>query len=133
MLRILIIGPLLAVLLGACGKQTMYAWGDYEGSLYSYYKDPEKVEELMTALDNTIVNAGESRRVPPGIFAEYGYLLLVRNKGGEAIEYFAREKAAWPESAVLMDKMIAVAGRGAKKPEMAGDAGEKSGGGGKEK
>lgn len=86
----------------------MYAWGNYEGGLYSYYENPEKIEILMKALDSTIVNAEESKRVPPGIYAEYGYILLIRNEDDEAISYFKKEKAAWPESVVLMDKMIAL-------------------------
>ena len=106
MLRIMILGVLAGFALSACAPQQMYAWGNYDGGLYSYYENPEKIEELMKTLASTIVNAEESKRVPPGIYAEYGYILLIRNEDDEAISYFKKEKAAWPESIVLMDKMI---------------------------
>lgn len=107
-------------LLAACGPQNMYEWGSYEYRLYGYYKDPEQLEELMTALRTTIED-GESaskesgkstsggdktRRIAPGLYAEYGYLLLIKNKGSDAKRYFQKEKESWPESTVLMDKMI---------------------------
>lgn len=109
MLRKLILVCLTAFALSACAPQGMYVWGDYEGRLYSYYENPEKIEQLMQALDSTIVNAEEFKRVPPGIYAEYGYLLLVSNRDDEAKAYFQKEKDAWPESVVLMDKMIVLA------------------------
>ena len=105
-IRIMVLGVLTGFALSACAPQPMYVWGSYEGGLYSYYENPENIEVLMKALDTTIVSGEESKRVPPGIYAEYGYILLIRNEDDEAISYFKREKSAWPESAVLMDKMI---------------------------
>ena len=123
MVRKLTLCALVAFALGACAPQGMYLWGDYEDRLYSYYEDPEKIEELMKALESTIVNAEESKRVPPGIFAEYGYLLLVRSRDDEAIAYFKKEKDAWPESVILMDKMIAVVEAKKERGEPSGESG----------
>ncbi|MCD6288307.1 MAG: DUF4810 domain-containing protein, partial [Candidatus Hydrogenedentes bacterium] len=70
------------------------------------YKNPVDQEQFARTLE-TIIERGEQKgRVPPGIYAEYGYLLMVQGRAGEAITFFEREKAQWPESAHLMDVMI---------------------------
>ena len=46
--------------------------------------------------------------MPPGIYAEYGYLLLQQGKSNEAIDLFKREETHWPESKIFMDRMIKV-------------------------
>lgn len=89
-----------------CAAPTKYYWGNYENCLYSYYKNPSEVEEIVEALSKIIKNGEQDGRVPPGIYADYGYLLFVTGKTGEAIVYFEKEKNAWPESSMLMDKMI---------------------------
>ena len=95
----------LLVLVGCKPAQT-YEWGNYEGSLYSLMKDPSSLEKYGLTLQRQIVNGEGSGKVPPGIYAEYGYFLSVTNQPGEATKYFEKEKQRWPESARLMDKMI---------------------------
>ena len=122
MIRSLFVFLGLMLMLQACAQQPMYVWNNYEDELYHYYQDPEKLSELMASLKTTITDneqaqrdagtAGGSkapRRMPPGLYAEYGYLLLISNKQQEAKVYFQKEKDTWPESTVLMDKMISVA------------------------
>jgi hypothetical protein len=119
-IAILILG--LMLMLQACAQQPLYVWNNYEDELYRYYQDPEKLAELMAALQTTIADneqasqstgtvAGTAtqRRMPPGLYAEYGYLLLISNRQPEAKGYFQKEKDTWPESTVLMDRMISVA------------------------
>jgi hypothetical protein len=47
--------------------------------------------------------------VPPGIYAEYGYLQLQQGKNLTAVDLFKQEESHWPESKVFMDRMIKVA------------------------
>ena len=47
--------------------------------------------------------------VPPGIYAEYGYLQLQEGKSLAAVDLFRQEESHWPESKVFMDRMIKVA------------------------
>ena len=136
----------LLVLLGACAPQGMYVWNSYEEDLYGYYQDTERLTELMTALEQTIrdsekavaegqTNAAGAKivRIAPGLYAEYGYLLLLSNRPAQAKIYFEKEKATWPESTTLMDRMIKVAAStpvrkqetGTEKAAMAGETGEK--------
>lgn len=105
----------MAVALIGCVSSSMYHWGNYEKNLYKYYKNPGEVEEMAESLAKIIERGEVDGRVPPGIYAEYGYLLLITGNSGEAITYFEKEKMRWPESSMLMDKMIASAKDGDKK------------------
>ncbi|MGE0190286.1 MAG: DUF4810 domain-containing protein [Steroidobacteraceae bacterium] len=99
-----------SLLSGCATSATKYNWGGYESSLYTYYKDPTKEPELMGSL-LSIINSGAAGKtvVGPGIYAEYGYLLLQQGKLNEAVSSFNEEARRWPESKVFMDRMIGLA------------------------
>ena len=85
MKRLLII---LTVMLSAssCGVMTLYDWGGnqngttlYESLAYKSYdiQTPQNVCDMIFMYDKVINNPGGQRQLPPpGICAEYGYLLL---------------------------------------------------------
>jgi hypothetical protein len=99
----------VALLLGGC-VTSRYKWGAYDPALYAYYKDPTRQAELETALDAIVKEAEKTGSlIPPGVYGEYGYLLLQQGKTAEATALFQKEKEHWPESAVFMDHMIQVA------------------------
>ncbi|MFS8975307.1 DUF4810 domain-containing protein [Cupriavidus necator] len=99
-----------AALLSACAPQQKYAWGSYEPALYTYYKAPAASEAFAEQLNKTISGAESSgAKVPPGLYAEYGNVLLEQGKAKDAVVWFGKEKAAWPESAALMTRMIQIA------------------------
>lgn len=100
--------PILCLALAACGgPATMYHWGAYDSTLYSYYKTPAEREAFVEGLKTVVLEADqEGRRVPPGVCAEYGFALYEEGKFDQAIVYFKRERDKWPESRVLMEKMI---------------------------
>ena len=100
----------MMMLAGCAGHQEKYSWGNYDPSLYDYYKSPAKVGELVTSLQASIDAArAHGQPTPPGIRAEYGYLLLQQGRVPEAVAQFQSEEKAWPESKVFMDHMIKVA------------------------
>jgi len=105
----------MAVGLIGCATPPMYHWGNYEHSLYQYYKHPEDESKIAESLATIIKDGEVDGRVPPGIYAEYGYFLLSSGHSGEAITYFKKEKKIWPESSMLMDKMIGSAKHSDKK------------------
>jgi hypothetical protein len=109
--HIALLAPIMAVALCGCATHTQrYAWGNYDPSLYAYYKDPAKEAALEQSLTASISAADSHQgQVPPGIYAEYGYLQLQQGKNAVAVEFFNKEKAQWPESTVFMDRMIKVA------------------------
>jgi hypothetical protein len=109
--RILLMAPILVGLLAGCvTNHQRYGWGTYDPSLYAYYKDPTKETALAESLAAVITTADSNHAlVPPGIYAEYGYLQLQEGKNLAAVELFKQEESHWPESKVFMDRMIKVA------------------------
>ncbi|CAB5510751.1 DUF4810 domain-containing protein [Achromobacter anxifer] len=118
--------PLVAAALllsaGCAQNQGKYTWGKYDDALHSFYKQPGQSAEYMAELEKTIQTAEAGKRpLAPGIYAEYGYMLMLAQRNGEAVTYFQKEKAAWPESARFMDGMIKTAGGAVDTKPQAGD------------
>jgi hypothetical protein len=102
--------PILALgLLAACVPPPHYQWGGYEQSLYGYYKDPAKADEYTLKLAEAVKRGEEEGHIAPGLHAEYGYMLMNSGKNTEAIAEFESEKKRWPDSTLLMDRMIRLA------------------------
>lgn len=87
MRRLLIIG-ILALCLASCGTtSSLYYWGGvkngataYESLAYGSYdkQTPESLCKLICIYEDIVSYPGGTRKTPPpGICAEYGYLLLV--------------------------------------------------------
>lgn len=106
MIRKVLLGAAACLALPACVPQSQYYWGNYSEALYGYYEDPTRRPEYQAALVNIVEAAGPQNRVPPGIYAEIGYLELQNGNKETARQYFERERTAWPESAVFMGRMI---------------------------
>jgi len=87
----------------------MYYWGDYSDSLYHAKKNPgvESLGKHQEALEN-IVEESKNRnlRIPPGVCAELGYLYAANNNTKKAIELFQMEMQTYPESTILMTRLI---------------------------
>ena len=106
----LVILIIITLIAGGCAR-SRYDWNGYDDKLYSYYKTPAESERLMEGLHEIILEAETEGRVPPGIYAEYGYMLYERGQHPDAIIWFGKERDKWPESAFFMERMIAIAGR----------------------
>jgi len=104
-LSILII---LMLLSSGCAK-SRYSWNGYDDKLYGYYKTPAESDRFMEALQEIIQEAEVEGRIPPGIYAEYGYMLYERGRFADAVIWYRKELEKWPESRLLMEKMIALA------------------------
>lgn len=99
------------IILSGCVAPPKYTWGNYDRSLYSYYKDPTKSQEHMAEIQSIIQAAEKTQaKVAPGIYAEYGYLLMQAGKTDDALSMFKKEKENWPESIQFMDSMVKIAG-----------------------
>ena len=84
----LLLAALAVALLSSCGVTTnsLYYWGGtqngttaYENLAYQSYdkQTPKSICDLVAVYENMVTNVGGTRQVPPpGICAEYGYLLL---------------------------------------------------------
>lgn len=100
---------LLAVFLSGCATpQRMYYWGDYSNTLYQSKKHSSDQSSLghQQALENIIAESGKNNlRIPPGVYAELGYIYFRQNKKDLAIQNFKMEKQLYPESTLLMDRL----------------------------
>lgn len=111
--RLIGIAASLLLLCGCATTHQRYDWGNYESSLYVYYKDPASAARLVQSLQDLIATANQTGRpVAPGLYAEYGYLLMQEGKSQNAIAAFKQEEDHWPESRVFMDQMIKAAASG---------------------
>lgn len=106
----LILAGLLVSILSGCATPAKYNWGNYDTSLYGYYKDSTKLDAHVAEMESVIRSSEQTnRKVAPGIHAEYGYFLMQNGKAAEAAAQFEKEKTSWPESAQLMTSMIKLA------------------------
>jgi hypothetical protein len=109
-LRLIAIAGVCALMCACATTHDRYNWGTYESSLYLYYKDPATEAKFSQSLQALIATAQQNRSVvAPGLYAEYGYLLLKQGKSQDAIHAFREEEDHWPESKVFMDQMIKAA------------------------
>lgn len=106
---IFILLMLVLVSLISCAPKKMYNWQDYSKTLYAYKKDSneESLLKHMKELEKIIeVSNQNNMRVPPGVYGELGFYYLRINKTKEAVAYFNFEKQLYPESRILMDRLI---------------------------
>ncbi|MGH7407558.1 MAG: DUF4810 domain-containing protein [Candidatus Methylomirabilales bacterium] len=95
--------------LAACAPPPLFYWGQYEESLYKRHRDPsdQGQAEAFKMLELTIQEAeAKNSRVPPGVYADYGYLLFKQGKADDAVVFFRKEAETYKESKHLMDSLI---------------------------
>lgn len=99
--------PLLFIL-GCATQEPLYYWGSYSHTLYKYKKlsKEENLEAHKASLINIIEESNKrNKRIPPGIYCEYGYILLQEGKTQQAVQYFELEEETYPESKVFIGRL----------------------------
>lgn len=136
--QLTLLAAALCVLCTGCAKpNAMYCMDNYSSTLYACRKNPsqEQQDKHIKAMQD-IVAKSEQRNlpVPPGIFAELGYIHLKAGQMAEARKYFEAENRLYPESKVFTTRLLAWAdassGTGTEKPatnDTAEDADNKGG------
>lgn len=92
--------------LNGCASNSLYDWGHYEDSLYDRYVKEDLTHGEAYAQETITDTERNQGRVPPGVYADYGFLLYRRGDKTGAVAYFEKEKHAFPESTALMAKLI---------------------------
>lgn len=98
----------IALAISSCSNPRLYYWGSngettkYEELTYQNYDEQttESICELVCLYEDMIKHPGGQRHiVPPGIYAEYGYLLFLPSTA-EAFEKHAtkRQRKLFPNS-----------------------------------
>ena len=101
---------LVPALLTGCAAPTHYTWGHYQSLVYATYAAPDKwpPERQIELLEQDYQQArAQNKPVPPGFHAYLGYLYFQLGRMDQARQEFETEKAQFPESAVLMDRLLA--------------------------
>lgn len=101
------VAALLLTGMSACATQeTLYSWNGYNAELLSYYKNPSELNLFAERLLEDIEAAEIDGRIPPGLYAEYGYAMLELGDARTAVVFFGKERDMWPEAVFLMTAVI---------------------------
>lgn len=100
---------MIAALSACTTSQSLYSWHGYEDATYRYSKEAtdgrlaKVVEQYQKMLND---QRGSRGTVPPGLCAEYGYLLCKTGKKDEGLKYLRQEIALYPESEKYISRII---------------------------
>jgi hypothetical protein len=99
------------LLLASCAPtvKPLYTWGKYEDVSYAYLKNTDEKTTLeLIETYQKILNEqkGTRKTVPPGIYADYGFLLIQSGKAKEGKALLEKEVALYPESKVFIERIL---------------------------
>jgi hypothetical protein len=118
-MRIPTFASLVSALLfvGCAQTENTFYWGDYSETLYDFKKNPDD-KTLKAHSDQLLLIMKEApnkkTRVPPGVYAEYGYILLKQGKESDGMGYLDKEMELYPESVVFIKRIKSEYARGKK-------------------
>lgn len=98
------------LLLASCStQQSLYSWGHYENASYNYLKNSDELstQELIKTYQEIIdKQKGKRGTVPPGVYADYGFVLLQANRTEEGKAMLLKEISLYPESKVFIERIL---------------------------
>lgn len=112
----LIVVLLLAGCAGRAEPTLEYQWQGYPETYYAYKYTPsdetrrahmKQLESIIRSAHNRPTPPGqECTCAPPGVYAEYGYFLMLDGQIERAIKFFRLEEMVYPESSRLVRRLI---------------------------
>ena len=94
----------------SCGTvEPLYSWYNYEDITYQYSKkSTEELQVKVLEQYQKMIDKQKGARgvVPPGLYAEYGYMLYRTGKKEEGLSFLKEEITAYPESATYISRII---------------------------
>lgn len=109
-MRKLLLSVGCVIAFASCGtEQSLYSWYDSQDATYTYTKKgtDELLTKAMTQYEKVISKQkGVRKTVPPGVNAEYGYLLVKAGKKEEGLALLKAEIKAYPESETFISRII---------------------------
>lgn len=109
MTRLILFAITGLLLTGCVTAPVEYYYGAYSKTLYHSrkYNTEEALDRHKKTLEDIIETSGKKGvRVPPGIYAEYAYLLAL-GSNPEAERYFSLEVSTYPESERFVSFILA--------------------------
>jgi hypothetical protein len=110
----LIFLALIGMLASCSIQKPLYTWGDYEPTSYNYLRnsDEKSMQKLIENYQKIIENQKGSRGIPPpGVCADYGFILLQGGNAEEGREMLRKEIALYPESKIFIDRVLKMSER----------------------
>jgi hypothetical protein len=104
----LLIFALSSLLVSCAVQNTIYVWSDYKMALARYKEQQTSLNrsQLETSLSRIISESvRQKKRVPPGIYMQYGYLMATEGKIEIASQYYQLEIRTYPESSTLVHEL----------------------------
>ena len=111
MRKILIISFLFFMLASCTTQKPLYTWNKYEITSYNYLKkaDEKSTQKLIENYQQIIEKQNGTRNViPPGVCADYGFLLLQEGKTKEGKTMLMKEIVLYPESKIFIDRILKI-------------------------
>ncbi len=107
----LLLSVVCMIAIASCttSQKPLYSWYDSEDATYKYTKrgTEELLTKAMAQYEKVIEKQKGSRKVvPPGVNAEYGYLLIKSGKKEEGLALLRAEIKAYPESEKFISRII---------------------------
>ena len=99
----------ISIFFAGCAPKQTYYFGNYSQTLYALekFQNEETLIKHKQELEKIISESQvKNLAVPPGIYAELGYIYLKENKTKKAVTLFETESQLYPESKHLMDRLI---------------------------
>lgn len=101
----------IAFCLASCSPpKTLYSWDYYSHISHAYIKrsgDEKATERLIKTYQQIIDRQkGTRKTVPPGIYADYGFLLLQTDQTEKGIAMLKKETELYPESGIFIERVL---------------------------
>lgn len=109
MKQFLFIAAILVLMASCTSQKPLYTWGKYEKTSYNYLKNSDEAatQALIASYTDIIEKQNGSRGVvPPGVYADYGFVLLQSDRTEEGKAMLAKEVALYPESKIFIDRIL---------------------------
>jgi hypothetical protein len=108
-IRTVFIAACIGVIAAGCQAPQRYYWGHYEDAVYVATVDPGSLtpnKQIDILRADAREAATKNQQLPPGFHANLGYLYYQVGDMENAKLEFESEKHQFPESTVLMDRML---------------------------
>ena len=102
----------LSLFLAGCASnyKAVYNWDIYSAQTYKYVKggDEENTEALFETYQKIMEGQADTIRqtVPPGVCADYGYLMIKAGRVEEGKALLRKEMELYPESTQFMNGVL---------------------------
>ncbi len=100
---------MLTVVGSACTTQKpLYNYNGYDEAIYQYTKksDEQSLDQLLKVYDELILKTGSRQVPPPGLYADYGFLLIQKGEVEKGAELIKKEIALYPESSYFLGLIL---------------------------